>query len=137
MRGGGLPCPALRGLESKYWYSSTLRWKYLALEKSYGQKRVFCTLLSPKPRRRRGPGGGGVATGEFAGGSNDPPEVNSIHQAMVEKVAHFGIFVKMRGFAKSGLVYSSQARRSIFHVESLYPRQTLDRSCQRPGYCKF
>ena len=56
---------------------------------------------------RRG-GGGGVATGEFAGGSTDPPEVNSIHEAVVEKVAHFGIFVKMKGFAKSGLVYSSQ-----------------------------
>lgn len=38
----------------------------------------------------------------------DPPEVNSIHEAVVEKVAHFGIFVKMKGFAKSGLVYSSQ-----------------------------
>ena len=50
-----------------------------------------------------------MATGAFAGGSADPPEVNSIHEAVVEKVAHFGIFVKMKGFAKSGLVYSSQA----------------------------
>lgn len=62
---------------------------------------------------RRGPGGGSVATGAFAGGSMDPPDVNSIHEAMVEKVAHFGIFVKMKGFAKSGLVYSSQACRAL------------------------
>ena len=40
----------------------------------------------------------------------DPPEVNSIHEAVVEKVAHFGVFVKLKGFAKSGLVYSSQVR---------------------------
>ncbi len=60
-------------------------------------------------RRRRGGGGGGAhISGEFAGGSADPPEVGAIVEAVAEKVAHFGVFVKMRGFAKSGLVYSSQ-----------------------------
>lgn len=62
-----------------------------------------------------------MATGEFAGGSNEPPEVNSIHPAVVEKVAHFGIFVKMKGFAKSGLVYSSQARPENLNPANPYP----------------
>ena len=70
--------------------------------------------------------------GEFAGGSNDPPEVNSIHQAMVEKVAHFGIFVKMKGFAKSGLVYSSQARRSTPCIR-IHLACTLARTCRHPS----
>ena len=69
---------------------------------------LFVTCNVPCRRRRGGAGGGARISGEFAGGSADPPEVGSIVEAIVEKVAHFGIFVKMRGFAKSGLVYSSQ-----------------------------
>ena len=65
----------------------------------------------------------------------DPPEVNSIHQAVVEKVAHFGIFVKMKGFAKSGLVYSSQARALCPKVPSSLRLRALGPELRRtrPG----
>ncbi len=71
---------------------------------SYGVIRSYI----PSHRRRGGGGGGAHISGDFAGGSADPPEVGAIVEAVAEKVAHFGVFVKMRGFAKSGLVYSSQ-----------------------------
>lgn len=40
--------------------------------------------------------------------SDAPPAVGSIHSAVVERVQPFGIFVRLQGFRKWGLVHSSQ-----------------------------
>ena len=80
---------------------------------------------SSSRRRRSGGGGGAHISGEFAGGSTEPPEVGTIVEAIVEKVAHFGVFVKMRGFAKSGLVYSSQVILDCQSWRGTFPRQRL------------
>jgi len=40
--------------------------------------------------------------------SDEPPEVGTIHAATVERVAPFGIFVRLPGFRKWGLVHTSQ-----------------------------
>ena len=40
-------------------------------------------------------------------------QVNSIHDAVVERVQPYGIFVRLRGFRKFGLVHSSQ----VFFVD--------------------
>ena len=40
-------------------------------------------------------------------------QVHSIHDAVVERVQPYGIFVRLRGFRKFGLVHSSQ----VFFVD--------------------
>jgi len=52
-----------------------------------------------------GPGGGRNGRHQ---GSDAPPELYSIHEAIVQKVRPFGVFVEMKGYRKYGLVHISQ-----------------------------
>ncbi len=57
------------------------------------------------------PGGYGDRGGPPRGqpsGSEEPPEVGSIHHATVVSVRPFGAFVELPGFRKQGLVHHSQ-----------------------------
>ncbi|KAL4418798.1 hypothetical protein ABPG77_010207 [Micractinium sp. CCAP 211/92] len=54
---------------------------------------------------RGGAGGGGGAGGRD---SDQPPELHSIHRGAVQQVRPFGVFVKLDGFRKYGLVHFSQ-----------------------------
>ena len=57
--------------------------------------------------RRSGGGGGGGGGGPQSG---EPPEVGSIHDAVVERIQPYGMFVRLAGFRKFGLVHSRQVR---------------------------
>ncbi|PRW33884.1 S1 RNA binding domain-containing isoform B [Chlorella sorokiniana] len=56
----------------------------------------------------RGPGGGGGGHGGGGRDSDEPPELHSIHRAAVQSVRPFGVFVKIDGYRKYGLVHFSQ-----------------------------
>ncbi|KAL4425307.1 hypothetical protein ABPG75_009323 [Micractinium tetrahymenae] len=55
---------------------------------------------------RGGPGGGGGGPG--GRDSDQPPELHSIHHGAVQQVRPFGVFVKLDGYRKYGLVHFSQ-----------------------------
>ena len=57
---------------------------------------------------RRGGGGGGGGGGGPQ--SDEPPKVGSIHDAVVERIQPYGVFVRLAGFRKFGLVHSRQVR---------------------------
>ncbi|EFN56958.1 hypothetical protein CHLNCDRAFT_143529 [Chlorella variabilis] len=62
---------------------------------------------------RGGPGGGGGPHGGGGRDSDEPPELYSIHRAgklaySVQQVRPFGVFVKLDGYRKYGLVHFSQ-----------------------------
>lgn len=86
--------------------------------------KASCLLLT-----RRGAGGGGLDSGPQ---SDKPPEVGSVHDAVVERIQPYGVFVRLAGFRKFGLVHSRQVRLKLcchgFKI-SLVPCPCLQR-CQ-------
>lgn len=51
---------------------------------------------------------GALLRGPAGGGSDEAPDLGSIHRATVAEVRPFGIFVRLPGFRRNGLVHSSQ-----------------------------
>ncbi|PSC76425.1 S1 RNA binding domain-containing [Micractinium conductrix] len=60
-----------------------------------------------------GRGGGGGGGGGGGRDSDQPPELYSIHRAAVQQVRPFGVFVKIDGYRKFGLVHFSQISEHI------------------------
>jgi predicted RNA-binding protein with RPS1 domain len=70
--------------------------------------------LDPENRLLTSAGGGGGGGGGGPGGRGErhqgsyAPELHSIHQATVQKIRPFGVFVELKGYRKYGLVHISQ-----------------------------
>eukprot|EP00887_Chlorella_sp_A99_P003531 scaffold7.g3531.t1 len=71
------------------------------------------------PDNLAGPGARGGAGGRGGGGapaSEEPPELHSVHRGVVQSVRPFGVFVRIDGFRKYGLVHFSQISDHL-HLE--------------------
>lgn len=80
-----------------------------------GRQDVLSTLialLSVQPAGPHARGGGGGGRGGPPD-SDEPPELNSVQPGAVQSVRPFGVFVKMDGFRKYGLVHVSQVGSSF------------------------
>lgn len=67
--------------------------------------------MSPRPAGQlaaAAAAGGRAGSGGGGRGSDEPPELHSIHRAVIKRIEAYGMFVELAGYRRHGLVHSMQ-----------------------------